>query len=126
MAREASRFAVVGAGSTALHIAVASTLLEVGGYAAGEANGLAFMVATVASYWLNTMWTFDAPPGLGSLLRYALVATIGLIVTVGIASAIERVGYRYWVGIALVVTIVPALTFVLHRLWTYRARFVVK
>jgi hypothetical protein len=68
---------VVGAGSTTLHIAVASTLLEADGYSAGEANGVAFVVATLASYWLNTIWTFGAPLGFGSLLRFALVAAIG-------------------------------------------------
>lgn len=122
-ARRPWRFAVVGAGSTTLHIAVASMLLEAGGYSAGEANGVAFVVATLASYWLNTIWTFGAPLGFGSLLRFALVAAIGLILTVGIASAIEGASYHYLVGIGLVVTIVPALTFVLHAVWTYGARF---
>ena len=59
---------MVGAGSTTLHIAVASALLEAGGYSAGEANGVAFVVATLASYWLNTIWTFGAPLGFGSLI----------------------------------------------------------
>jgi putative flippase GtrA len=107
-------------------IVVASALLEAGGYAAGEANGIAFMVATLASYWLNTILTFAAPLRFGSFLRFALVATIGLILTVAIASAIEGAGYHYLIGIGLVVTIVPALTFVLHVVWTYRVRFSVK
>jgi len=124
--REAWRFAVVGIGSTVLHIAVASALIEVARYTAGEANGIAFMIATLASYWLNTRWTFHAPLALGSLSRFLLVAVFGLILTVGIASAIEKVGYHYLVGISLVVTIVPALTFWIHTLWTYKARFSVK
>jgi putative flippase GtrA len=124
--REAWRFAAVGIGSTVLHIAVASALIEVARYTAGEANGIAFIIATLASYWLNTAWTFQAPLALGSLSRFVLVAAFGLILTIGIASVIEKFGYHYLIGICLVVTIVPALTFCLHTLWTYKARLSVK
>ena len=123
---QAWRFAAVGIANTMLHIALASSLVEIGHYAPGEANGIAFVIATLASYWLNSTWTFEVPPALGSLSRFVLVAVFGLIVTIGIASAIERAGYHYLVGIAAVVMIVPVLTFVLHRLWTFRARFGVK
>ncbi len=122
MSSQAWRFAAVGIASTMLHIALASSLVEVGHNAPGEANGIAFVMATLVSYWLNSIWTFEVPPALGSLSRFVLVAVIGLVVTVGIARGIERAGYHYLVGIAVVVMIVPVLTFVLHRLWTFRAR----
>jgi hypothetical protein len=38
----------------------------------------------------------------------------------GLAGAAERAGFNYLVGILLVVCIVPPLTFVAHRCWTYR------
>ncbi|HTT41101.1 MAG TPA: GtrA family protein [Burkholderiales bacterium] len=97
-------------------------LLERGRCAAWAANGVAFTAATLTSYWLNSIWTFEAPLAVGSLSRFASVAAIGLMVTVALTSAIAAAGYHYLVGIAAVVAIVPAMSFVLHRLWTYRVR----
>jgi len=48
------------------------------------------------------------------------------MLTVAITSAIAAAGYHYLVGIAAVVAIVPVMSFVLHRLWTYRVRSTAK
>jgi len=48
------------------------------------------------------------------------------MLTVAITSAITAAGYHYLVGIAAVVAIVPVMSFVLHRLWTYRVRSTAK
>ena len=120
--RQALRFAFVGIGSTALHVATASFLIEVGRADAGAANGIAFTIATLASYLSNSIFTFRAPLAGGSLMRFVVVALAGLALTVAITSAIQSAGYHYLVGIAAVVFTVPALSFWSHRLWTYRAR----
>ena len=115
------RFALVGAASTGLHVAVASSLIELAGLDAGAANGIAFTIATLASYLLNSRWTFEARLAFARLVRFAIVAVAGLAVTVGITSAMQRAGYHYLVGIAVVVVVVPIFTFFSHRMWTYRA-----
>ncbi|MBB2987980.1 GtrA family protein [Terracoccus luteus] len=51
------RFAVIGAGSTALHLALFAALLQ-GGVTTMVANGIALMVATVANTAANRAWTF--------------------------------------------------------------------
>jgi len=115
------RFALVGAASTGLHVSVASSLIELAGLHAGAANGIAFTVATLASYLLNSGWTFQARLAFARLVRFVVVALAGLAVTVEITSAIQRAGYHYLVGIAVVVIVVPVFTFFSHRMWTYRA-----
>jgi putative flippase GtrA len=122
LSRQALRFVLAGIASTALHVAIASSLIELGGSHAGTANGIAFTVATLASYVSNSIWTFQAPLAGGSLVRFVVVALAGLVMTVAITSAIQSAGYHYLVGIAAVVLTVPALSFLSHRLWTYRQR----
>ena len=117
---------MVGIACTTVHIVVATLLLELGHLAAWAANAIAFTTATLTSYWLNSIWTFEAPLAIQSLSRFAFVAVIGLTGTVAITSAIDRAGYHYLIGIAAVVATVPAMSFVLHRLWTYRVRSPVK
>ena len=113
---------MVGAACTMLHVLVATLLLERSPCAAWAANGVAFTTATLASYWLNSVWTFEAPLAVESLARFISVAAIGLVFTVAITGAIDKAGYHYLIGIAAVVAIVPSMSFVLHRLWTYRVR----
>jgi putative flippase GtrA len=111
---------MIGVACTTLHGVVASLLIELGQWAVWAANGVAFTAAALTSYRLNTAWTFQASPELGSLLRFASVALLGLIVTLAITSAIDRVGCHYLVGIGAVVMTVPAMSFGLHRAWSYR------
>jgi putative flippase GtrA len=122
LSRQALRFVLVGIGCTALHVAIAGALIEIGGSDAGAANGIAFTIATLASYVSNSIWTFQAPLAGGSLARFVVVALAGLAITVAVTSAIQSAGYHYLVGIAAVVLTVPALSFLSHRLWTYRRR----
>jgi putative flippase GtrA len=100
---------------------VASALIGLGRLHAGAANGIAFTVAALASYVLNSLWTFEARLAVGRLVRFVAVAVTGLVVTVAITTAIQRAGYHYLVGIAAVVIVMPVLTFFSHRMWTYRA-----
>jgi hypothetical protein len=56
-----------------------------------------------------------------SLLRAMRpIAFFGLIWTGLISHAVEHAKGPYWLGIFLVVLIVPPMTFSLHSLWTYR------
>jgi len=120
LSRQGLRFALVGVASTGLHVVVASALIELAELRAGAANGVAFTIATLASYVLNSGWTFETQLAVTRLLRFGIVSVAGLTLTVAITTAMQRAGYHYLVGIAVVVTTVPVLTFFSHRMWTYR------
>ena len=117
---QAFRFAWVGVGVTALHVAVATWLITAHGLPPVAANGLAFMTATLVSYVANTLWSFKHNLRAQSLLRFISVSLIGLLTTLGISAAAESLGAHYLAGIAAVVLIVPGLSFLMHRAWTYR------
>lgn len=119
-ARRLLRFGVTGLGSTLLHALVALGLITWLTTAPPLANGLAFCVATVFSYLVNTLWSFSAPLHGQNLRRFLTVSAIGFLLAMGLAWLAELVGWTPLVGIALVVCVVPAVSFVLHSLWTYR------
>ncbi len=114
------RFAFVGIAATLTHTAVAAGLIERFDLAPAPANGIAFCVATLVSYLLNTRWSFRQALGGRSLARFVVVALAGCALAGALSGAVDALGYDYGWGILAVVLLLPPLTFLAHYRWTYR------
>lgn len=115
-----ARFSASGVLSTGIHSGVAVFAILNASLSPPLANAIAFCVATVFSYWLNTAWSFSKQSSSAFFLRFWAVCMVGLVITTGIAWAADHAGLPYWTGIVLVVLAVPPITFFLHLKWTYR------
>ncbi len=71
------RFAVTGVFVTALHALVAVLFIHFISAPPPLANGVAFAVATVLSYVINTTWSFSARLHGRTLVRFLLVSVCG-------------------------------------------------
>jgi putative flippase GtrA len=120
LATRIQRFAFFGLLVTGIHVLVAVTFIRLIDPSPPVANGVAFVVATASSYLLNTLWTFNQPLRRRTLRRFLAVSLIGCALAMAVSAAAEAIGWSYLYGIALVVLTVPATTFLLHSLWTYR------
>jgi putative flippase GtrA len=114
------RFAATGLISTGIHVLVAAAFVNLIAPMPAIANGCAFIVATVFSYLANTLWSFSTRLHGRNLLRFVTVAVAGCLLAMAISGTAEMLGWHYLVGIALVVCILPPVTFVAHNRWTYR------
>ena len=115
-----ARFGIAGLLSTGMHVAVAYVLLARANAPPVVANTVAFTWATFWSYLLNTKWSFSSSIGVKNLYRFTVVSIGGVIVTGLVSQIAQSAGASPWFGIALVVCLVPPLTFSAHRFWTYR------
>lgn len=120
LTKQALRFTISGFLITGLHVLIATTLIQIILLDPSLANGVAFVVATVFSYLINTTWSFSSPLHRRNLLRFCFVSFVGLVLAMTISGAVQYYGLHYWYGIAFVVCIVPPVTFLLHNFWTYR------
>ncbi|KAA0996595.1 GtrA family protein [Pseudomonas sp. ANT_J12] len=118
--KRALRFAVTGLFVTALHAVVAVLFINFVMPMPPLANGVAFAVATVASYLINTTWSFSARLHGRTLLRFMMVSAAGFLLAMFVAWAAQIAGLNYLLGIGAVALTIPAFTFVLHNFWTYR------
>ncbi|WP_179400614.1 GtrA family protein [Burkholderia guangdongensis] len=114
------RFGISGLCSTAIHTLIASAMFALFDATPVAANAVAFVCATVFSYLANTLWSFSSSVRWNNLLRFLAVALCGLAETMLLARATEMLGLAALWSIVAVVLFVPPVTFVLHRLWTYR------
>src|ERR1019366_2731272 len=117
---QALRFTLSGLLVTGLHVLVATAFIQIVLLAPSLANGMAFLVATVFSYLINTMWSFSSPLHGRNLFRFCCVSCIGLFLAMTISGAAQYYGLHYLYGIGFVACIVPPVTFLLHNFWTYR------
>jgi putative flippase GtrA len=114
------RFGVCGVLATGLHVAIAMPLMTWCNAPPPLANSLAFAGATLWSYLANTLWSFSRAPDMRNACRFAAVALGGLALTALVSGLAQLAGAPPLLGIAAVVCVVPAFTFVAHRFWTYR------
>lgn len=115
------RFVVVGLAATATHVACGLILAEAAGLAPIWANLLAFCIALFVSYLGNHSWTFAARGAHAfHFPRFTAIALAGLSLNQGIVYVMVGVmALDYRVALAVVVLVVPALSFMLNRGWVF-------
>ena len=116
------RFGIAGGGVTLLHIVIAVSLVESGMTGAAMANGTAFIIAALTSFLINARFTFHASLGGGAFPRFMMVTLVCGGLSVGLASLVDSAGLDYRIGIAVVVAIVPFISFLLHNFWSFAKR----
>jgi len=115
-------FAVVGALATLTHVACALAARELAGLTPLQANLVGYLAAVGVSYLGNARLTFRRRALHGpQFVRFAAVSLLGLALTQGLTwLLVERLGWPFWAGLAVVAVAVPALSFVLSRAWAFR------
>jgi putative flippase GtrA len=114
------RFGVTGVLTTGFHVSIAVAMFNLVAPSQAIANGAAFIVATIFSYIVNTLWSFSTTIRRKNLLRYFFIASICFVVSIEVSEFAESMGVDYLLGIGAVAMIVPIISFILHQLWTYR------
>lgn len=117
--RQLGRFAGIGVLNTGIHLAVVWQLVEQARMPAPIANGCAFLAANLFSFFVNGAFTFRLPPSLRRYARFLVVSLAGLLLTVGASWTAQAFAWHYLLGVALSMVLLPALSFVVHRHWTW-------
>lgn len=115
-------FALVGAAATLTHVIAALAARELAGLSPMGANLVGYLAAVGVSYLGNARFTFRRAVLHGpQFARFVAVSLLGLALTQGLTwLLVERLGWSFSAGLAVVAIAVPALSFVLQRLWAFR------
>lgn len=113
------RFVLVGLVAAVAYVAVMALVVD--GFAGRVLLGafLAFVFATLVSFIGNAIWSFEARATAGAALRFFAVNTVGLLLNMAIAWALERAGAHYLVISLVVLVVVPMFNFLGHRMVTF-------
>jgi putative flippase GtrA len=116
------RFGMVGFAATATHATMALFLVEGKGLDPLWANFFSFLLAAVVSFLGHYHWTFAAlNPYATAFPRFFTIALLGLGLNQAIMfCTVSVLTLNYRLGLALVVVLVPGLTFLANRFWTFQ------
>jgi putative flippase GtrA len=119
------RFALVGLGATAVHVAVYAGTIELLALQPLAANTLGFAAGVNVSFIGHWRWTFagesrvDVPR---SLVRFWLLALAGFALNTAFVQLVTgTLELHYGWSIPLIVGVTPFVTFTLSKLWAFRA-----
>jgi len=116
------RFCITGLLSTFVHIIVAASSIEFLHLSPSMGNGLAFIVATIVSFTVNSLWSFSVKLTARSGFRFLVVSTSAFFISMILAEWIDRIGLHYAFGIMTVIFVIPIITFIGHNFWTFKQR----
>ncbi len=118
----AGRFAIVGLLASAVHLAVATTLITLGLYVLA-ANVVGFLVALGVSLVGHHSFSFRSrAPFLQGARRFIPAALAGFLANnLVLALLVATTGDAYaWVNVALAIFVIPPATFCYAYLFAYR------
>jgi len=121
--REGGRFlawALVGVLHTLIHLGVVVGMVEGLGCGPLLANGAGFATASTSSFFANSRWAFRKAPTAGRYLRFMLVSGAGLATTLACSALASTLRWHYLVGVLLTLVLLPVLTYLSHRAWTWQ------
>ncbi len=113
------RFFLVGLLAAVAYVAVMALVVDGLGGRVLWAAFLAFVLATFVSFVGNALWSFGARPTAANAARFFVVNTMGLLLNLLIAWAMERAGVHYLLISLTVLIVVPLFNFAGHRLITF-------
>ena len=116
------RFIVVGVAATVTHVAIALVCIDIFRFGVQLGTFTAFSVALCLSYLLHRSWTYESSGRHVRLFpRFATVACTGYALNASIMwLTVEVVKESYYIGLAVVVVVIPVFSFVIHSWWTFR------
>lgn len=118
-ARQLIRFFVVGGFAAVAYVAVMAAVVEGFGGRVLLGAFLAFVIATLASFIGNALWSFGARLTPARAAMFFAVNTAGLCLNMLIAWLLERAGVHYLLISLTVLIVVPMFNFAGHRLITF-------
>jgi putative flippase GtrA len=116
-----ARFGIVGLGAATVHAVLFMLLVEGARWSGAAATPVAFLCAFIVSYLGQSRWTFRADHAWPQFARYAATALVGLGLNVLAAwSIVDIAGWPPAFVLPFALGAIPALTFVMMRLWVFR------
>ncbi|MDB5441851.1 MAG: GtrA-like protein [Phenylobacterium sp.] len=124
LVRQGGLFFVVGLAATAVHALVALGVRDLAHASAMAATASGYLCAVGVSYLGNARFTFGRPALHGpQFVRFMVVSLSGFAVNAGVTWLLSnRLGWPFPATLAVIVVVIPALSFTASKLWAFADR----
>ena len=122
--RQGGTFLIVGLAATGVHALGALGARDVFHASAVAATSAGYVCAVGVSYLGNARFTFGRPAMDGAQFgRFLVVSLLGFAANLGITHVLaDRLGWPFPATLAVIVVVIPALSFSASKLWAFAER----
>lgn len=113
------RYALIGVCNTLVHLLVVIIILKKVEMGQVVANGIAYIISSIFSYFMNLKWSFEKKANSQNFSRFQVVSIFGLAVSSGLGYMGDYYNWHFIVTVLYVAVTVPFLSFFLHRKYTF-------
>ena len=114
-----TKFGLVGLINTLIHAVILFAAVEVSKLHPVVGNFMAFLGANMASFIMNSYWTFKTSPEVRRYGKFLTSSLLALGLTLGIAGIFEFLGIHYGLGFLCIILLVPALNYWMLKRWAF-------
>ena len=114
-----TKFGLVGLINTLIHAVVLFAAVEVSKLHPVVGNLMAFLGANMASFIMNSYWTFKTAPEVRRYGKFLTSSLLALGLTLGIAGFFEFLAIHYGLGFLCIILLVPALNYWMLKRWAF-------
>lgn len=114
-----TKFGLVGLINTLIHAVILFAAVEVSKLHPVVGNFMAFLGANMASFIMNSYWTFKTAPDVRRYGKFLTSSLLALGLTLGIAGIFEFLGIHYGLGFLCIILLVPALNYWMLKRWAF-------
>lgn len=114
-----TKFGLVGLINTLIHAVILFAAVEVSKLHPVVGNFMAFLGANMASFIMNSYWTFKTAPEVRRYGKFLTSSLLALGLTLGIAGVFEFLDIHYGLGFLCIILLVPALNYWMLKRWAF-------
>jgi len=111
------RYAIVGVVSTGIYIIAAFFLIYFVDDSIFSSNIFGFACAFLFSYLAQSKFVFNSNISFNKASKFFLVQFVSLLLAIGLTNLTQ--GLNAYFKVLIIVVILPLITFIIHRLWTF-------
>ena len=114
-----TKFGLVGLINTLIHAVILFAAVEVSKLHPVVGNFMAFLGANMASFIMNSYWTFKTAPEVRRYGKFLTSSLLALGLTLGIAGVFEFLDIHYGLGFLCIILLVPTLNYWMLKRWAF-------
>lgn len=117
-------FSFIGVANTLVHGAILMLCVEVFGFFIVLSHLIAFCIANIVSFILNSLYTFQQQLTMRRYFKFLTASMVSLGLTLLLSWIMNALDTHYLVGFLVIVILVPLFSFAIMKYWTFASRTV--
>jgi putative flippase GtrA len=116
------KFGFVGIAATLTHAAVATLLIYFFQPSNLLSNVIAFLTATLISYFGNLYFVFNRKMNGKNISRFIIVSSLSLSIVSTVSFVSDVYEFNKYYNVLVIAILLPVVNFTIHKFWTFHER----